>query len=301
MKPDRCPDSYEDRKAFWDEWLTLCTVDRCGARGKKYLRRKGVVHMRDCLGRLFAKDTCLDLLEPRERPWLVFEQYMHEGPRSGGKRYKDWLCAKAQQVLREDKPASEWVFILEKLVEKCFLTVARRWLRSEGEGIRDSNGHIRLKQLAFERDELENMAVRPSVGGAHQEDDLGVDDLLPSVAENFGRIDKEEVLLAASHIDHVWEQLTERQKLVMAAVLHDRPLYRPDILAQANCKKDALYTDLKRIHATVRAVVDTALKAETAGMRFDVCQILIRMLSIRVLEWLQKPENAGTLSCMELE
>lgn len=204
----------------WLEWKRTCALDLCSEGTKAVLLEFAVSRFR-LMARRCARKTNLGLsglvadIDPL-RAWHLFETHMAVRVTKRGKRYKNWLFARAATGPDSPMPAVEGGATL------IMRDVVREHLRRE----HSPSGVVSLQQPI----EIANGSTVP----------LG--DLVPGSshpADEAARREYEE--LAGQRAEELFSDLTDRERLVLLARRLGVSLAHRGLVAMAGCGHATLY------------------------------------------------------------
>ncbi len=123
-------DDTADRQAAWREWKLRCALDLCSPKAAGWLRRFGDQRFLHYWQKVSAQQGHpLDAYRHADRPhaWHLLESYAQTGSGRSGKRYKEWLFARAPA---HGDPAT-WLQAIESGASLLMRDVVREQARRE--------------------------------------------------------------------------------------------------------------------------------------------------------------------------
>ncbi|MCF7838281.1 MAG: hypothetical protein K9N49_06590 [Candidatus Marinimicrobia bacterium] len=145
-------------RAAWQAWRAACAVDLCDAETAAMLRRFGAVRFARLLERYAGESGGLGrvsfAVDAREA-WHLLETHTQVGRTRAGKRYKDWLFARARY-----QPA-EWLRLVEAGAELLLRDAVREYLRREHLTVFMESLHQPLGDAAHAGYTLEDLLPSP--------------------------------------------------------------------------------------------------------------------------------------------
>ncbi len=213
----------------WHAWKSACAIDLCPPEAVESLRRFGShrfsLYLNRYASRMGHRGQVLRVAESKDA-WHLLETHAQVGTTREGKRYKDWLFARAP-----DSPEA-WLNAVEGGATVLMRGVVREYLRRE-------------QAAAF----MESLQ-RPLGGGA--EPSFTLEELLPDTVEPLGELAENEWrALAREQAERFFPSLSSRERIVLWAREYGISLGDPDLARWAGCRRSALHgahTDsLKRL------------------------------------------------------
>jgi hypothetical protein len=253
----------------WLQWRERCALGLCEPGVRRALERFGHARYRRFVARL-ARTTAVaepEALTPGPaEAWHRLETHLRLHNTRAGKRYKDWLIARAGSPANPDLEALESgaTLLMRDAVRECLRReVSPRWMTA-----------------------LET----PAPGDAAPP--LTLHDLLPGPLDTRAEVEQRDLAaLADAEARVVFERLSPRQRLALLASARDLSLAHPEVTAAARCGKSVLYAAhdeaLKGIAAHVRSRFAREDRATLAGLSVR----LFERVRDRVLDW-GRSENA---------
>ncbi len=234
-------DSGTSGEAAWREWKAQCALDLCSERTAAHLCRFGQNRFRRYVERCLPQSGPVrvsgDLLSPRNA-WHRFEIHLCVHETRAGKRYKDWLFQRANNM------GAHWERIVEAGASVLMRDVVREYLRHE-------------HAIPWMRSLQEPVAV---ANGAV----LTAEDLLPGTLDPSGEVEQKEIQEAADRMaEEVLAGLVPRERVALAARASGMPLSHAGVLKAAGCGKTVLYTAYQNIFRKI--AVRVREEAEIAG------------------------------------
>ena len=240
----------ETTPAQWGEWRQRCAIAKCGKATAFAL--SSFVSNRF---RHYAAHVVGETSVPTETPdpaacFSLVEQWMSVSRPVSGRRYKEWLFARAKGQCGEARQGT--IVSGASLVVR---TVVRKWL--------------------FTSRSREVLSLDAPVPGL---DGVSFVDLVPD--EKASALDDPLLRdMAASVADTVFGKMNRRTKLVMLARLARLPLYHPRLLALFGMSKSKAANTWKEVLEDIAEVVRRRWPEESASWKID--------LSMRALDALE--------------
>ena len=233
------------RFEHWQEWKEKCAAGLCEPETREALGRFAEARWNCYLNREWRCTTGANSPEKGELSsqdvWHLFETECLTGRRGDGKFYKNWIFDRVGTLTGHP------VVVIQKGASLRMRDVVREFLRKEGRMRLPSN-----KQL---QDSL-NDQVKES-------DNLTIGDLLAgtmNTTEDVGY--REYIRLADEEANEIYRQLSERERIVLAATGLELPLSNPKIEEIAGRKKSVLSATREKIDLMVTSHIDSKYEGE---------------------------------------
>ncbi|MBN1268005.1 MAG: hypothetical protein JXB04_00315 [Kiritimatiellae bacterium] len=201
----------------WHEWRERCALGLCCAETQQVLRAFAAEHFAR-IARRHAHLVGARGLDPRlpaDDAWHLLETHMTIRENRAGKRYKEWLFARAA-------PEEEAVAAIEGGAVVMLRDVVREYLRRE----LSPSGTV---------------SMQTPVAGT-ENDVLMLEDLLPGEIDPANEVARAEMeRLAAEHAREFLGGLDERSRLVMTARANGVPLSGAAMESATGCRKSMLH------------------------------------------------------------
>lgn len=205
----------------WRVWKKACAADLCPAPEALALRQFGIHRFNHYLNRYAARlgrQGQVPRVAESGDAWHLLETYAQVGATREGKRYKDWLFARAP-----DQPHA-WLNAVEAGATLLMRGAVREYLRRE-------------HAAAF----MESMH-RP-LDGTAADSSFTLEELLPDTAEPLHTIaEKEWHMLAQQQAERWYLSLYARERIVLWAREQGYSLADPDLVKWAGCRKSVLHS-----------------------------------------------------------
>lgn len=243
----------------WEEWRTRCALGLCSPAAQSALRAFGSHHFRRFVRRYAAQAGHRDFQAPLGAvdAWHMLETHMTVRRNRQGKRYKDWLFARAPIGSGRQAALSAGAVVLLR-------DVAREFLRREGPAPR-------------------TVSLQAPAGSS---DACGwtLEDLLPGELHPADEAaDRELRRLAESHAREFLQNLEQPAWIVLQAHARGIPLSSPAVQHQVGLRKSAVHDLFHQAWRKLSATIRLAYVREDAG----VVRLLTLMAVEAVLETLR--------------
>jgi len=191
----------------WRAWKQACAADLCDAETAAVLRRFGQVRFGGYIRRAGHQ-----VPEARDA-WHLFESTCQVTKTRAGKRYKDWLFARADML------DITWLEAIESGASLLMRYVVREFLRRE-------------HSPSFMQ------SIQKTVGDGS----VTLEELLPDSIETLGGIDETEMTTMAQHLaGQVFPTLDKTERALIWAKLHSVPFSDPRIMNKTRLGKSVLH------------------------------------------------------------
>jgi len=203
----------------WREWKKRCAADLCEPEIAGMLHRFGALRFASMLKRVTsdAERNSVD----GSRGWHLLETYARVSSTREGKRYKDWLFARA------DLQGERWLALIESGASLLMREVVRHYLREE-------SAPAFMVSL--------NMKIDRDIQSVSGTDGLSLEDLLPGQMDPLDEIETREWNnLARSLAGSVILSMSLIEKVAVAARAQGVPLSDPRVIKIAGCSRSQLY------------------------------------------------------------
>lgn len=179
----------------WVEWKLKCALGLC-SEGSRAALRQFVGRRFNLFIRRYAHKTALKERQmpgvPAVEAWHLFETRVVVPTAHGGKRYKDWLFARVEM---SNDPACD---VLQSGATLVVRDAVRDYLRCEFPKRR-------------------SVSLNASICGA-EKDSVTMEDLLPGPFDpRESAVTREYERLARRHADMIFEKMTHRERIAVAA------------------------------------------------------------------------------------
>ncbi len=243
----------------WDEWHARCALDLCSPPTQAALRGFS--------GRLFGRfleryrQRCpgrrMPAVPTDAEAWHLLETHMTVPGVRNGKRYKDWLFARA------DAGPGDRLDALRGGAGVLLRTAVRRHIAAEG--------------AERNRVSLDAPVDRSGESGA-----LTLADLLPADADPTRPVRNRELeALAAQHADHLIHTLPRRVCVALRAKRAKRSLAHPAVTAEAQCGKSVLREAYRRFLESVFEYLQSRHPNEDRQVLVDLAVCVVEALQQR--------------------
>ncbi len=119
------PDPAGDAGTAWDQWYSRCALARCGPAPAGLLRGFAGARSASLVRRLGHLAEGMAAPDPRDA-WHLFETHLVTTRTREGKRYKDWLFARAEGRVGRDR-----IDTIQGGATLILRDVVREWIRRE--------------------------------------------------------------------------------------------------------------------------------------------------------------------------
>lgn len=239
--------------AGWLEWRQRCALGLCSTGTQAALRDfagarfNGFMTKFACYagrGSIAAADA-----------WHLFETHLAVGGNRDGKRYKDWLFARAG--LSNDP----LVDVIQGGATLLMRDVVREFLRRE---------HSPASMISL---------ARPLVG--YEDRSLTLEDLLPGSVDPSCDVERRELeRLSEELADRFCHDATCRERVAVLAKAEGLSLAHPEVEAAAGCGKSALNESYRAfVKETARAIMEEFSEDDPDTVRLLVLMTLEKMKS----------------------
>jgi hypothetical protein len=225
----------------WSEWKRRCALGRCDPETRRALRQFAHQRFRRYAARgapavsAAQRPLAAAALEP-DAAWHLWETHAVTGTGRGGRRYKDWLFARAASA--GDAP----VDVIEAGGALLMRDVVREWLRRE-----------------FSPAMMTSLDA-PLPGS---EGPVTLGDLLPGTADPLDDISRREVdALAARVADETLAGMTRRERVALLAKFLGLSLAHPAVEEAGGCRKTVLNEACVRMMDALGARIRRTFAAE---------------------------------------
>ena len=233
----------ETRLEHWREWHERCALGRCTDTTRDVLQRFGTLRFRTYLNRWQARRPAhTPPMLPPDDAWHHLEVYMTVPGVQNGKRYKDWLFARAEYGSTAD---------IERGASVIMRAAVRRYVTESAR----APGTVSLDRIV--------------AGTPEQPVTLG--DLLPEPGDPVSAAETRELAaLAAQQAAELAPALTARERIILAARARGLSLAHPAVSAAAACGKATLWRSYKRLAATLLKRIEQACPSSPGAERVDI-------------------------------
>ncbi len=211
----------------WTEWKEKCAIGRCGGETQEALRSFASVRFQGFLRKYVPRvggGGAEPVTAPRDA-WHLFETHAAVGGNRAGKRYKDWLFARAAGGSGD--PADS--------IERGATVLLRDVVRE----------HIR-------REWSPPWAVSLNVAAQEGESGLTLQDLLPGGVDPAADVERREFeAIARGHATAFFSAADRRERVAFLAKRLGLSLAHPAVESAADCRKSTLN---ETYHVFVRRV-----------------------------------------------
>ncbi len=234
----------------WIEWKKLCALDLCSQETVSALRSFTKLRFERLLNRYYHETS-----QAPDNPWHLFETHMTVTQTRQGKCYKDWLFARLEHSSDSD------INVLEGGASLIMRDVVREYLRQEC---------TRPKTISLDKT-LNN--------------EFSACTLLDLLAAEQDTIDAVCLLeyenRAASHVEKLMPNLTERESIALLAKYMGISLVHPRVLKVAGCKPTAFtQTYLKFVQKVARQIRIKYAGEDTQSMLTLALMVLRQIKSL---------------------
>lgn len=234
------------RAEDWRAWKKACAADLCPAETAASLRRFGAVRFAGCVRRAgYPSLTTRD-------PWHLLETFCQVSRTRTGKRYKDWLFARAKGT------GNEWTSCVEGGASLLMRSAVRDFLRGE---VAPS---------------FMTSLDKPIGNGA-----FSLVDLLPDPAIRQGGLDEAEIeSLAVRMADTISLSLSRVDLVLLWARTHGVSFADPKVVTMTRQGKTVLYERFQEVIEGVSRDLRKELPREEAGVLRDLLLKTVMTLGV---------------------
>jgi hypothetical protein len=241
-------DAHITSETTWNAWRSACAAARCtpdvAAELRGFGARRFALYLRRYGSRTGHHGD--DLVSPDEvHGWHLLETRCQTGSTRNGKRYKDWLLARAEG-------ASDPVAALESGASLLLRDTVREYLRRE--------------YAPAVMDSLDRLMGCDSGSWS-------LKDLLPAPSDPIEAVGEREIDALARTLAEQWvEGLDDREGKLLSARHRGWPLYDPRLVTWSGTSKSSLHRVYHRLIHHLGDMVNQACPDATAGERVDLAR-----------------------------
>lgn len=234
------------RAEDWRAWKKACAADLCPPETAASLRRFGAVRFAGCVRRAgHPKASTRD-------PWHLLETHCQVSRTRAGKRYKDWLFARAEGT------GNEWTSYVEGGASLLMRAAVRDFLRGEVAPT------------------FMTSLDKPIGNGA-----ISLVDLLPDPAIRQGGLDEAEIETLAGHMaDAISLSLSKVDLVLLWARTHGISFADPKVVKMTRQGKTVLYERFQEVIEGVSRDLRKELPREDAGVLRDLLLKTVMKLGV---------------------
>lgn len=238
------------RAEDWRAWKKACAADLCAPETAASLRRFGAVRFAGCVRRAgHPKASTRD-------PWHLLETHCQVSRTRAGKRYKDWLFARAEGTA--EGTGNEWASCVEGGASLLMRAAVRDFLRGE---VAPS---------------FMTSLDKPIGNGA-----ISLADLLPDPAIRQGGLDEAEIETLAGHMaDTISLSLSKVDLVLLWARTHGISFADPKVVKMTRQGKTVLYERFQEVIEGVSRDLRKELPREDAGVVRDLLLKTVMKLGV---------------------
>lgn len=246
--------------SVWTEWKDRCAADRCSPEDAAQLRAFGTRRFCTCLDRYATRTghrggKALRPAEVRDA-WHLFETYARVNATKEGKRYKDWIFARAGSPTTRSKQA------IEAGATLIIRDVAREYLRRE--------------HSAYFMESLN----APSATSAAA---FTLEELLPSPATPLDEVQQRDLdALAKSDAGLMLKELSAQERILLWAHGCGIPFTNTDLAKWTGLGKSSMYHLYRETVARCCAFTRRRHPSESPGTTLLLCRHLLEELRHRI-------------------
>lgn len=232
----------------WRTWKQVCAADLCDSETAAVLRRFGQVRFAT-----YVRRAGLQVPEARDA-WHLFESTCQVTKTRAGKRYKDWLFARAEIL------DITWLEAMESGASLLMRCVVREYLRRE---------HSPTFMQSIQK---------PMGDGV-----VTLEELLPDPVDAQGGIDEVELTAMAQHLaGQMFPSLDKTERALIWAKLHSIPFSDPRIMNKTRLRKSVLHERfdllIKRLTEIIRRTYPNETHSVTTSLLIYSLSALGKML-----------------------
>lgn len=270
--------SHLTSEADWLIWRTQCAARLCPPETEASLKRFGTLRGRQYLQQFASRfGSCGNrsaILAEAEHGWHWLETYAAIGTSRQGKRYKDWLFARAGQ-------GHDWLAMVEAGASMLLRDSVREQLRHE----RAPKFMVSLHQPMGEGSQ-----------GACTLEELIPDQVSP--ADTTTEWEWQEI--AQSHAQRYYPTLNETEKLVLWARDQGLTLNDPQLAERGKVPMAVLYRTYRSVVTRISLEVKAAHPGEDPASLIQIARLVLEQIALRLnSEIFCQKDGAGFL--MEVE
>ncbi len=254
----------------WSQWKHRCALGLCADDTQHVLRKFAGIHFSRYLSRYANRTNAPNMrhMLSDTDAWHLFETYLAVNSSRGGKRYKDWLFARAANEANKDAAVTAGAVLMMRDVVRA---------------------HLRREYSA----DLMVSLSQPLEGVGSP---FTVEDLLPGMLDPLDEIaERECAALARTQAQGFLQTMDHRERIAVLAKKRGMSLAHPAVCAAADCGKSVLH---ESFHAAARRLV-TMLKETFKSEEPESVKMLVLMtfeeVSGLVLAWAASGDACATV------
>ena len=252
------PDASGEAEAAWRQWHARCALARCEPGPAGVLRGFAATRAASLVRRLGHLAEGVVAPEPRDA-WHLFEVHLVTTRTREGKRYKDWLFARA-----EGRRGQDGIDTIQGGATLILRDVVREMIRREAR--------------PFGTASLD--APVPGTEG------LRLADLVPSGPTPADEADARELdLIARRTAEREFEAAPRRVRIGLCLRALGLPLDGPAVERAAGCGKSSLHAAVRGFTVGLAAGVLRDHPAETSGTAHEIAVRAVQALRDMAREW----------------
>lgn len=226
----------------WQEWRTLCAIAKCGPATAEALRGFAHMRFRHHVAAVVGDDRVGVEMPSPEVCFALFEHWCSVARPRSGRRYKEWLFARACGMAGADALAA-----VESGATLLVRSVVRKWLAHSA------------------RDARETSLDAPIPGT----DGLTLGDLVPDdgAGDPSAKLSRDEAEAIARD---VFSGMRRPARLVMLSRLASLPLYHPRLLAEFGVGKSRASQMWRGVIGEIAAAISRRWPGETSSWRLSM-------------------------------
>ncbi len=244
----------------WRAWRTACAVDLCPPADGTVLRDFGAQRFRFYLDRYASRTghraregQTLRVPEDKDA-WHFLETHAQVGTTREGKRYKDWLFARAETG------TDTWLRVVESGASLLMRDAVREYLRRE-------------HTAAF----MESLQ-RPA--GRGDDTAYTLEELIPDQVELLGDVEAREWNeLGRATAETFLTTMTARERIAVWARANSIALSDPDLTRWAACGKSALHDAYTQCVERMCAEIKRSYPAESPAIWVQLARVTLERLN----------------------
>ena len=250
----------------WRTWRAACAVDLCPPSDAVVLRAFGAQRFRFYLDRYASRTghrpregQTLRVSEDKDA-WHFLETHAQAGATREGKRYKDWLFARAEQGTDTETGTDTWLRAVESGASLLMRDAVREYLRRE-------------HAAAF----MESLQ-RPASRG----DDTAytLEELIPDQVDPLGIVEAREWNeLGRATAESYLATMTARERIALWARANSIALSDPDLTRWAACGKSALHDAYTQCVKRLCAEIKRSYAAESPAIWVQLARVTLERLN----------------------
>ena len=252
--------SHPTSEADWLSWKTHCAARLCPPETEASLKRFGTLRGRGYLQQFASgfgrSGNRSPILAEAEHAWHWLETYAAVGTSRQGKRYKDWLFARAEQ-------GHDWLAMVEAGASMLLRDAVREQLRRE---------HAPKFMVSLQQPMGEGL-----------QGTCTLEELIPDqVSPTDSTTDWEWQQLALTHAQRCYPTLTETEKLVLWARDQGYTLNDPQLAERGKVSMNVLYRTYRSVVTRISLELKADYPGESPASLIQLARLVLEQIALRL-------------------